>query len=52
MYFFHIHPLLIAKLGNALGSLHAGPPLSVVHGNILTPTTISVIVNDTKSIRQ
>ena len=27
--FFHVHPLVIEKVGDALGNLHGEPPLGV-----------------------
>jgi hypothetical protein len=37
VFFFHVHPLVIEKMGDALGNLHSWSPLVVGCGNILTP---------------
>jgi hypothetical protein len=36
VFFFHVHTLVIEKMGGAMGDLHGGPPLSEVCENDLT----------------
>jgi hypothetical protein len=36
VFFFHVHTLVIEKMGGAMIDLHGGPPLSKVYENDLT----------------
>ncbi len=36
VFFFHIHALVIEKMGGAMGDLHDGPPLIVICEKDLT----------------